>query len=53
MNIDTGKVYPSKEAAIADGVSEDRLVTGTRKAITALKRKLFPKRRRARLKARP
>lgn len=52
MNIDTGKVYPTREAALADGVSEDRLVTGTRKAISALKRKLFPKRRRARLRSR-
>jgi hypothetical protein len=52
MNIDTGRVYPSKEAALADGVPEDKLVTGTEAAIQTLKARLFPKRRRAKLKAR-
>jgi hypothetical protein len=52
MNIDTGKIYPSREAALEAGEPEDKLVTGTKAAIKDLQAKLFPKRKRARLRGR-
>ena len=54
MDIDTGKVYATKEEALRAGVPEDKIVTGTPSAIEALsaKLKLFPKRRRMKLRRR-
>ena len=46
MNIDTGQIYPSKEAALKDGVPEDKLIEGTPKAIDEVLKKLFPKHKR-------
>jgi len=40
VDLGTGKVYPSKEAAIAEGVPEDRLVTGPEKAIRYASRRI-------------
>lgn len=50
MNIDTGQIYSSKEDALKDGVHEDKIVTGTSKAIEELKGRLFPKAKRMKLK---
>jgi len=52
MNIDTGKTYKTLEEALADGVREDQLVSGTPRAIARLKRILFPKRRRMKMRRR-
>ena len=52
MDIDTGKVYATKEEALRAGVPEDKIVTGTPSAIEALRAKLFPKRRRMKLRRR-
>lgn len=49
MNIDTGRVYQTKEDALRDGVPEDKIVTGSPSAIETLKARLFPKRRRTKL----
>jgi hypothetical protein len=51
VNIDDGKIYPSRKAALEAGVPEDRLVTGSKKAIEELNRRLFPKRKRSRMRA--
>lgn len=50
MNIDTGKVYQTKEDALRDGVPEDKIVTGSPSAIETLKARLFPKSRRTKLR---
>jgi len=50
MNIDTGKIYPTLADAEADGATADQVVTGTKIAIERLKKKLFPKRRRLKMK---
>lgn len=52
MNIDTGRVYQTKEDALRDGVPEDKIVTGSPSAIETLKAMLFPQRRRTKLRRR-
>jgi len=42
MDITTGKIYKSKEEALEAGVSEDNLITGTKKALRKIK-KLIPR----------
>lgn len=50
MNIDTGDIYKTKKEAIDAGVHEDKIVEGTPTAIEELKKKLFPKSKRVKLK---
>lgn len=54
MNIDTGEIYKTREElkqALKDGrATKDNVVQGSEEAILALKAKLFPKKRRLRLK---
>jgi len=40
MDTRTGKIYESREEAIADGVPEEFLVQGPRKALEDLKKRL-------------
>ena len=40
MDTRTGRIYETKEAAQADGVPENRLVTGTKPALRHLRKRL-------------
>jgi hypothetical protein len=40
MNSETGRIYPSVAAALAAGVKPDAIVTGSRKALGTIQRKM-------------
>lgn len=40
MDTRTGRIYESREAALEDGVPEDRLVTGTPEALEDIQQRL-------------
>lgn len=43
MDTRTGTIYETREAALAKGVPENRLVTGTREALAYVAKKILTK----------